>query len=132
MCRLCKFPYNLSTRLPLILSCCWHSFCLSCVNSKLTFREKKEEKTEDKNEQQQYHLRCTECNYEKHISSGINRSLRAQLELSLKYGSIVCVNHSDELVTRYNEKTKEFKCTRCVVNEDTGEEVKGEGVIEVD
>jgi hypothetical protein len=32
----------------------------------------------------------------------------------------VCVNHSDELVTRYNEKTKEFKCTRCVVNEDTG------------
>jgi hypothetical protein len=101
------------------------------VNSKLTFRETKD-KTLDKDQQPSYHLRCTECNTEKHTSSGINRSLRAQLELSLKYGSIVCVTHSDELVTRYNEKTKEFKCTRCVVNEDTGEEVKGEGVIEVD
>ena len=46
----------------------------------------------------------------------------------------MCVHHQDELITRYNEKTKEFKCTRCVVNEDTGkEEVKGgEKLIEVD
>ena len=54
------------------------------------------------------------------------------MELSLKYGSIVCVTHSDELITRYNEKTKEFKCTRCVVDEDSGKEVRDQGVIEVD
>ena len=35
-CPLCHTPYNLSTRLPMTLSCCWHSVCHVCLLTKLT------------------------------------------------------------------------------------------------
>ena len=41
-CSLCKFPFNLKKREPIMLMCCQETACRSCVESKMIKSDRKE------------------------------------------------------------------------------------------
>ena len=100
-CEVCKLRYNLSTREPLLISCCDETVCRACWG-----------KAFNVNGMFECPFKCGEANSENPQQSRISKIAQKQVRKCPPI-DIVCDTHPEVDVTGYSQSFKKFVCSKC-------------------
>ena len=103
-CEICRNPFNLSSREPLLISCCNATACKKCWEESFSLHEGRFSCP---------HKCVNQGPYEENPQDPRqNRYLRMQVEKN-EPSEVECMEHSGEHVTLFNYDTKRYHCKKC-------------------
>ena len=103
LCTLCNKPYNLTLRVPLVLSCCGDTLCKECWH--LGFNPRPSNTF-------YCPYRCKRVDHEEQKKPQVNVAIRRLVEANLPV-DVTCDRHRGEPVSGYSLTEKRLICQRC-------------------
>jgi len=108
-CSKCERLYNLTTRLPILHSCCADSTCLQCWRGSFASPE------EDGPGQGGFRclFECGAKDNEVYKAPRVNVAVRRILEKEMLTTDVQCEVHPEQIVHKYHPASQKLQCSKC-------------------
>jgi hypothetical protein len=105
-CAKCERLFNLTSRLPILHSCCADSTCLQCWATSFEIPEE-----DGPSQGFRCFFSCGEKNKEVYKAPRVNVTVRKILEKEILTTDVKCDTHPDQIVHRYHPASQKLQCS---------------------